>query len=374
MQPRDGVILYQQTEKDTATEIQDINIADPISAFYIEVECTNGATSNKGNFISDIVTKVEVVDGAETLQSLNFSELEILHLLKTGRVPTMFPSEWPGGGQRHGAYLLFGSRLWDPLYNFDPTKYKNPQIKVTFNKAAIRAAGGEGFADADNIKLTLIAKIMQGVPAAAQFLMAKEIDSFTSAGTGDKRIDLPVDYPYALLLFRMWLQGYDTNEIVSNLKITCDTDKYIPLDRKVQQLDAETAHLTYGEIKHDMFFGHGDSIRLLFNKEPFVTPYAQLPGTPRMFNLTAQWSSLLSEVEVYAHNGSLDTTDRKVTAWERGHALHACLPVFFGRPWVPEEYFNAPGYKKVEAVFTQGTASAVVQVVTVQPRPNRPLG
>ncbi len=374
MQPRDAVILYQVTEKDTAVEIQDINIVDPISAFYIEIQCTNGATSNKGNYISDIVTKVEVVDGAEVLHSLNFFELEALYFYKTGKMPVMFPSEWGGGDQRHGVYLLFGRYLWDPLYNFDPTKYRNPQVKITFNKAAIRAAGVAGFADADNIKLTLVAKIMEGVPAAAQFLMAKEIDSFTSLGSGDKRIDLPVDYPYAMLLIRAYQQLKDIDETISGLKITCDTDKYIPLDRKVQQLDAEALGLFgVGEIKHDIFTSHLLAVRGFFNKEAGVTPYYQSDTIPEIIGVQYCWSNEI-KLNVYTHAGAVDSADSKITLFEKGHALHATLPVFFGRPWVPEEYFNAPGYKKIEAVFTQGAASSAVQIVTVQPRPNRPLG
>jgi len=369
LKTRDAVLEYQRTCLDTETYTKDLDIVEPISAINFEVQCTNGATSNKGNFISDIVTKIEIVDGSDVLTSLNMSQLEALYFYKTGKMPCMFPSEWGGGVQRHNVNLLFGRYLWDPQFAFLATKFKNPQLKVTFNKAAIRAAAADGFASGNNILLTEVAKVFENGIAPTKFLMQKQIDSFTSAASGDKRIELPTDYTYRMLMMRLWLQGYDVNEIVSIAKLTCDTDKFIPFDRRVQQLDAEALALGHGELKHDMFFGSGDSIRLIFNKEPFVTPYAQLPGTPRMFNLTAQWSSLLSEVEVYAHDGTLDTTDRKVTAWERGHAPHATVPVFFGRPDVPEDWFNPAAYKKVELVLTQGTANAVCEIVLEQVRP-----
>jgi len=369
LKTRDAVLEYQRTCKDTETYTKDLDLVEPISALNLEVQCTNGATSNKGNFISDIVTKIEVVDGSDVLTSLNMSQLEALHFYKTGKMPCMFPSEWGGGAQRHNVNLFFGRYLWDPQYAFLATRFKNPQLKVTFNKAAIRTAAADGFATGDNILLTEVAKVFENGIAPTKFLMQKQVDSFTSAASGDKRVELPVDYTYRMLLMRLWLQGYDVNEIVSIAKLTCDTDKFIPFDRRVQQLDAEALALGHGELKHDMFFGHGDSIRLIFNKEPFCTPYAQLPGTPRMFNLTAQWSSVLSEVEVYAHDGSLDTADRRVTCWERGHAPHATVPVFFGRPDVPEDWFNPAAYKKVELVLTQGTAGAVCEIVLEQVRP-----
>lgn len=195
MKTRDAVLLYQEAQADTATKILDIDLADPISAFYIEVECTNGATSNKGNFISDIVTKIEVVDGSEVLHSLNMFQEEAICFYKTGKVPVLFPSEWGGGIQRHGVHLLFGHYLWDPTLCFVPTSYKNPQLKVTFNKAAIRAAGATGFADATNIKLTVVAKVIEEGASPMGFLMQKQIESFTSSTSGDKRIELPTDYP-----------------------------------------------------------------------------------------------------------------------------------------------------------------------------------
>ena len=369
MKVRDAVIEYQKTLDDAGTLIKDLDIVDPVSALYLEFEATNGSISNKGNFISDVITKIEVVDGSQVLYGVNMSQLEALYLYKLGKMPTMFPSEWPGGTQRHGCLLMFGRRLWDREYAQDFTRYRNPQLKITSNLDAVRTKSTTTAFVTATLKATIVAKVMEDVTKPGKYLRAKEIDSFVSAGSGDKRVELVYDYPYRLLLLRAYLLGYDINEVISNFKLTCDTDKFIPFDRKVQQLDAEVLPLGVGVLKHDMFFGHGDSIRLLFNKEPFCCVYAQAPGTPRMFNLTAQWSSQLSEVEVYAHDGTLDTTDRKVTAWEHGHALHATLPVSFGEMDRPDSWFDPKPFKKIEAVLTQGTASAACQVVLEQDVP-----
>ena len=368
MKTRDYVIEYQKTLDDSGTLIKDLDAVEPISALYLEFEAANGATSNKGNFLSDVITKIEITDGGDVEYSVNLSQLEALYFYKTHKLPVLFPSEWAAGTQRHGVYMLFGRYLWDPTYNLALARYTNPQLKITSNLSAIRTADGTGF-DTATLKATIVAKLMKEVPAAPTFLAAKETEPFTSAASGEKRVELNRDRIYRLLLLRFWLQGYDVNEIVSDVKLTADMDDYVVFNRKLQQLDAE-ALAEYGApgYKHDMLFGHGDSIRVLFNKEPFATPYAQAPGTPRMFNLTAQWSSLLSELEVYAHDGSLDTTDRKVTAWVRGHALHACVPVVFGILNEPNTWFDPRVYKKLELVLTQGTASAACSVVAEQVR------
>jgi len=370
MKTRDAVLDYQLTCKDTETYKKDLDLVEPISALEIEVQCTNGATSNIGNFISDIVTKIEVVDGSEVLHNLNMSQLEAMHFLKLGRMPAIFPSEWPSGVQRHNVLLMFGRHLWDREYAFNAKAFTNPQLKITFNKAAIRAANGTGFLSGDNILLTTVAKVFKDVPAPAQFLMAKQIENFTGASSGEKRVEFPLDYLYRLILCRFWREGYDIDELITDIKLTCDVDAFIPFNRKTKQLDAAALALFgIGEIKHDLFMGHGDSRRLIFNKEPFCTPYAQAPGTPRMFNLTAQWSSQLSEVEVYAHDGTLDTTDRKVTMWEHGHAPHATLPIIFGRPNMPEDWFDPKAYKKIELVLTQAIGTSVCEIAAEQVRP-----
>jgi len=373
LKTRDAVLEYQYTAKDTETKTKDLDLTEPISAIEIEVECTNGATSNLNNFISDIVTKVEVVDGSDVLASLNMSQLEALHFYKTGKMPCIFPSEWAGGIQRHNATLFFGRHLWDREYALDPKKFTNPQLKVTFNKAVIRAANGTGFASGDNIKLSLIAKVFADLPAPAQFLMQKQIESFTGAASGEKRVELPRDYIYRMLLTRFWLEGYDINELISDIKLTCDTDKFIPFNRKTQQLDAYALSLFgLGQIKHDILRGHtvaSPYVRLIFNKEPWVTLQMQAPGQPHFFVPYAQWSSRL-EFEFYNSAGAIDSTARKITAIEQGHAPHATLPITFGRLNEKDDWFDPKVWGKLELVLTQATiAGAVCEVVAEQVRP-----
>ena len=369
MRTRDAVLDYQATQKDTATYTKDLDLTDPVSALAIEVECTNGSTSNEDNFISDIVTKIEVVDGSDVQVSLTLTQLEALHFYKTGKNPTLFPSEWASGIQRHQALLLFGRYLWDPLYGMDFTRYKNPQLKITFNKAAIRAASGTGFATGDNIKLTVVAKIMEELGAKpVKFLMQKEIDSFTLGASGEKRVELPTDYPYRLALLRAWLQGSDIDECVTQLKLTCDTDKFIALNRYVKQLDAEAlAQFGFvGPFKHDIYRAHGATVRLLCNKEPAVS-ITEKAGVADIPCVNWEWSSQLY-LSLFTHAGANDSTARQLTMKEFGHALHATVPIIFGRMNEPDTWFNATKYKKVEAVLTQGAAGAF-SLVLEQERP-----
>lgn len=369
MKTRDAVIDYQSTEKDTATYKKDLDLVEPISAIDIEVESTNGATSNEDNFISDIVTKIEIVDGSEVLHYTNMAQLQALQYYKTGKFPCIFPSEWASGTQRETARILFGRELWDPEFGFDCRKFNNPKLQVTFNKAAIRAAGATGYAAGDNIKITAVAKVFEDGVSPSKFLQTKQVESFTSAASGEKRIDLPVDLPYRLLMLRAWIEGSDVDEVISNAKLTFDTDKFIQFDRKVKQLDAvafsEFGLFTY---KHDFFRGGSFTARVIPNKEPQVVGFVKTPGTPRVIVPWAQWSSNYNGELYDVATPSLDGTARQITGIVQGHAPHATVPILFGRRDVPSDWFDPTKYKKMELVLTQATVSAVCEVVVEQVR------
>jgi len=368
MKTRDAVLHYQRTTKDTESVTIDLDLVEPISALEIEIQCTNGATSNKGNYISDILTKVEVVDGSEVLEGLNMSQLEAMHFYKTGKMPCIFPSEWPGGVQRHNATLFFGRHLWDRDYAFNCKSFKNPQLKLTFNKAAIRAAGATGFASGDNILLTAVAKVFADLPAPSEFLMQKQIENFTSASSGEKRIELPTDYVYRMILARFWKQLSDIDEIITDIKLTCDTDAFIPFNRKTKQLDAFAFSLFgHGSIKHDVYVAHQIAFRLIFNKEPNMLALVDEDNLFDILGSTYSWSSE-GKFELATHAGVADSTDRKITMIEMGHAPHAILPILFGRLNEKGDWFDPTPYKKLELVLTQAVADAVCEIAGEQVR------
>jgi hypothetical protein len=366
MKTRDGVLLYQETEKDTETETIDLNIVDPVSAINLEIEATNGSTSNLGNFISDIVTKVELVDGSTVLESLNMSQLEGKHFYHTGKTPVLFPSEWPSGTQRHAATLFFGRHLWDDRYAFNPPSWSNPQLKVTFNKAAIRAAGAEGFAAGDNIKLTAVAKIMEGMAAPKEFLMQKQIESFTTASSGEKRIDLPRDYPYRMLMIRTGRGFNEPDFTISNVKLTCDTDKYIPLNRKMQQLDAEAFQM-FGthRLKHDIYRENAAEVLLFTYKEPDCRPYLTETAASHIMAIAYQWSGRL-KLRLYLASGGAENTKQQLTMVEEGHAIHGIVPIVFGKMDDPLTWFDPKPYSKFEMVVNQGAADFTTEIVAEQ--------
>lgn len=198
--------------------------------------------------------------------------------------------------------------------------------------------------------------------------MQKQIENFTSAASGEKRVSLPTDYPYRMILARFWVQLSDINEIVTDIKLTCDTDKFIPFNRKTQQLDAQALGMFgAGRIKHDIYTANEIANRIIFNKEPDCRPFLAEAALYDIIGITYQWSSEL-KLELSTHAGVADGTSRKITVSEAGHAPHATLPIPFGRMMNPEDWFNPKEFDKVELVLTQAVASAVCEIAAEQVR------
>ena len=368
MRTRDDVIEYQKTLDDVGTYTKDLKIRDIVSALEFEFRGTNGASGNLDNFISDVITKIEIVDGSEVLYSCNLMELEALHFYKRKSAPVLFPSEWVSTGiQRHSCLLMFGRDLWDPDFAMDFHNFTNPQLKVTSNIAAIRAAGTSGYTTS-TLKMSCVAKIMEDLPSPpSKYLMAKQQKAWTSGTAGDNPITLPRDLPYRLAILRAYVAGSDIAEAITNLKVNCDRGKFIPFDRYVKDLDAE-ALARFGEIriKHDIYRAHGATIRLLVNTEPHSIPINKASGAVIPL-INWEWSSQMY-LSLFLHDGTNYSTTQNWTLNEQGHALHATLPILFGDPDRPETWFDPTPYDLIE--FTpKEAAAAVCSILLEQPRP-----
>ena len=369
MRTRDAVLEYQRTLADAGTLTIDLDLVDPVSALELEFDATNGTTSNEDNFISDVITKVELVDGSTVLTSLSLAQLEALYFYKTGKSPTLFPSEWASGSQRHNVLLLFGRHLWDPTYAMDFTRYKNPQLKITSNLAAVRAVSATTAFATGTLRATAVAKVMEQTGSKpSKFLMQKEIESFTSAASGEKRIDMPVDFPYRMVMLRAYLEGYDPRELITDAKLTADTDAFIAFNRKVQQLDAvEFARTGWVELTHNIFRATGGVVRGLCQVE---TQFEFKPNVSTQFTVFVHTLNFSGNVTLETQTpAGASAGTRQYWGQEKGHALHGTCPFRFGLPDDPTTWFDPKTYKKLELILTQATVNGVCSVVAEQERP-----
>lgn len=368
LKTRDAVLSYQEIQSsDKSTKTIDLDIVDPVSALGFEFEATNGTTNNKANPLPFVVTKIEIVDGSDVLAGLSFPQMQALKFYKDGKQPQLRETEDASSVQVMGTSLLFGRRLWDKDYALDLTKFGNPQLKISWDLTNIRAVNAATAFATGTFKLSAWAKVMEGQPAPGKYLMQKEIESWTGATSGDKRHVLPVDHPYRMLMLRLYSRGSDVDECITKLRLTCDTDKFIPFERFTKQLDAEMAQL-FGNVLvwKKLSAGHGTTVWFEVNKEPQLNMQVPVLG----YNASYGWCWSGNAALLVANaSGSADTTERRIDALIEGHALHHTLPIPMGDLDKPDTWFDPSGYKKIELVATEAVAS-VNSIVAEQVRQN----
>jgi hypothetical protein len=258
------------------------------------------------------------------------------------------------------AYLLFGRYLYDPDFAIDFTRFNNPQLKITWNLAAIRAVSATTAWATGTFKISAAAKVMEGVAPPNKYLMDKTIDTWTGGTSGDRRKELPVDFPYRLIMLQNYKQQSDVWECISKIKLTCDIDKYVPLERYTKEWNEEMANL-FGRVvcwKH-AFASDGDTIWLPINQEPQVQ--IGQSGNAALHNHGIGLNYCYSgecNVFVYDSSGNVYTSDQILHLLIEGHCLHATTPIPFGDLARSESWFDPTAYKKVELVLTEAAAAA----------------
>lgn len=361
MRYREHEEYYQLTLDDVGTKIIDLHPAAPISAMRLTFIGTNGATSCKDNRINDVITKIEIVDGSDQLLSLSMKQAQALEFRRTGKMPFMRPGEKDSGGQEEGVLLLFGRKLWDNDLWLDLTKFKNPQLKITTNIAAVAAASATAFL-AGSLKVTIdLYLIEEGAAAAAGFMMAKDVFAYTSGASGDYHIDMPTDYPYVNMMIRAYTAGNDVDENIDALKLDCDSGKFIPIDKKVKDIyKREEEDLGPAILKYWIYRKNDDVVTHDLNHDPIIslvpTAYNRVVG------VGYSWSSRFS-LYLLDNAGAGVAAEEQLLLHVHGSCPHATINVPFGLREDPATYFNAPGYGDIDLVLHQAAASAVSVVL-----------
>lgn len=376
MRFRDDVLVYQETQStDKSSKTWDLKYPDPVSALIFEFEATNALVSNEDNFIADIVSKVEIVDGSNVLIGLSGHELEAQAFYHLGRAPWIHPSEWLSGAQMSNLPLFFGRKLWDKDYALDLKAYDNPQLKITWDLGAVTTVAASGSFLTGTFKISVIAKLMEDAPRPANFLSQKEVNAFTMVTSGDRDlIDIEKSYPIRMIMLRSYLEGYDFREAIDHIKLYCDGKKYIPIDRATAQLMWEAVS-KFGpfEFKHDILRASGGVIRWILGQDnsPTIRNYTSTQN--RIFQHTLEFSGNTT-LEIYTDAGAAVGSREYKIATEHGWAPHHTLPIVFGDMDKPETWFPAKEFSEIKLLLSCPSAGGIASVCSVALEQERPNG
>lgn len=229
MKYRVAKILAQESLRAAGTKTIDLNVAEPISRIDLRYQVTKSKQAMDGPPAKDI-TKIELVDGSDVLHTLSGYENQALCIYDR-RVPTMNEGAVINANPLISIYGIdFGRFLWDPMFAFLPGKFKNPQLKITYNTLLSDTGGTLPL-------LEVIGHIFdEKAVSPAGFLMSKEIYSATSPkSTAHAYVDLPTDYPIRQMLLRGYEDAYEPWQAILEARLDEDNLKRVPFDWDIEQ-------------------------------------------------------------------------------------------------------------------------------------------
>lgn len=359
MNYRLSTLFARKSYANDVTEVIDINVSDPISQLIIELSTLNVGDDATAHAIA-CLKKVEVVDGSDVLFSLSGYEAEAVDIYHNKRMRSNWNPYLSTLGVQRFVGINFGRKLWDPLLAFDPTKFTNPQLKITLD---IDAGGN---APSANYLQVWAALFDEKIISPVGFLMHKEVKDYPMGVSTHEYTDLPTDFPYRKLLIRQMTYGTEPCGHIDNVKLSEDQDKRIIFDHGPVDLFRTIAADNPQLIEQIMFVAHN------------TATYVYTTVSERATATFADWATSVA-ANTYASYGSaggrmsvIDSVGTKnAIAIVAGWIPHGVYEIPFGDQDDPEDWFDASALRalKLDVRATSGALTTdSVQVFLQQLR------
>jgi len=204
------------------TKTIDINTPEPISRIAIRYKTTKSKNAMDAGPPGNI-EKIELVDGSTVLHSLTGYENQALAYYSR-RVPTMDHGQHLYDNSEEDLYGIdFGRKLWDPTLAFLPGQFRNPQLKITYN----RDVADTGVSESEMEVFAYLFDEKQVSPIG--FLSAIEHYSYTVGGDESyENIQLPIDYVIRQMLVRAHRDAYEPWNVVDEARLDENNLKRVP--------------------------------------------------------------------------------------------------------------------------------------------------
>ncbi len=317
MKYRVAKILAEEALAAAGTKTINLNVSEPISRIDIRYQVTKGLADMAAHPAKDI-TKIELVDGSDVLHSLSGYESQALCIYDR-KAPTMNHGQAIHNNSQRSIFGIdFGRFLWDPMLAFLPAKYRNPQLKITYD-TLLSDTG------ATTPLLEVIAHIFDEKKISpAGFLMSKEHYSATSPASATyKYVDLPTDYPIRQMLLRGFEDAYEPWQAILEARIDEENEKRVPFDWDIEQY-------------HQVMKGVWQPV------EELLVGQAAMTGTVYYVTPTDYWCSILAlanaAAAVYPYAGNFrggrgtmyGSGGIQFSAQARGYLPNHCIQFPFG--------------------------------------------
>lgn len=330
----------------TGTEVIDINVLDPLSVIELIWRTTVATAALMTAPHVACISKIELVDGSDVLFSLSGEEAQALAFYSTGRMPLNSISVKATEYMKSVIPIYFGRKLFDSELAFDAKRFKNPQLKITWDEDAANAS-----VEANQLTVRGWAFDKKSISPSG-FLMSKEIKSYTPVASTYEYTDLPTDYPYRMLLLRSKSTTIEPNAALAQVKLSEDHDKCIPFD------------LTGDEILQKIVIPMGMIEERILGADAATATDLYVAPTAEVFAIAEVDADVIAAGDDYSQ---ATITNNKV-AWSlavnclyyaflvKGYAPHSCLAIPLGDQTDILDWYDVSGLGSLRLTNQGATA------------------
>lgn len=338
------------------TEIVDLDFHDVVSRLDIFYRYTASKHGMDSYNYADI-EKIEVVDGADVLFSMTGGEAQALNIYNR-KVPTMSHGQhWEANSEFMTFGIDFGRELWDREFAFDPSKFTNPQLKVTVNHKTSDTGITTSY-------LTVKAHMFDERRVAPRgFLMAKEHYSYSIGADGSyEYVELPQDYVIRKMLVKAYASGYEPWYQIEDVRLDINNEAKIPFDINVEEYTRSRKGVD--PMVQEAF----DIEATTSNRVYYITPtdyYANVFGLPSNANDLYQ-----STIPRGGKMTMIAGAPTQIRGFAMGYLPNHCVHFPFGVENDPTDWFNPTTVDKARLRLEAGTgATGTGAIVLEQLRP-----
>lgn len=343
MNYRVAVLHEKETITADKTFYIDIGGAGPISVIQIQAKGTNGSgtpTAHPAKFL----TSIQLVDGSEVVMDLTGIQAQALDYYHTRKTPFNLLSWYDNQVCAAIFNLHFGRFLYDPEMALDPKRFKNLQLKITYDEN-----GGGSACDAG--QLEVLAHVFNDkMINPLGYFKAWQVYDYTLVQSGYETFDLPVDNPIRKIMISSLAAGYEPYVQYNKVRIQADNGADTFVDDSVSDLLKNLA-LEYGPLVE----GH-EGIGTTSPVTHFCTPtyLESIVATNR-----AGTPAAISVDKGYGGSFAVDqeTGGSQWYGIVMGYAPHGAMILNTGRDDVIEDWMDTRAIKKLEARIQAGSGA-----------------
>lgn len=343
MKTRHSIISDSFSIATSGIETIDLVGIKPISKITILPKITNPNAWTAQGHPDEIINKIEIVDGSDVIFSMKGSAAKALAYYSSKLVPVSSLNYMALEWAMVPIEIYFGRYLWDKQFGLDPTKFHNPQLKITHDIDAAMSGAATGY-------VTVAADIFDDdSPEFSHYLMSKEHYNLTLVASAVTYIDLPEDFPMRMMMSHCFSDTQAPEYQVTQLKLTEANDNKIIFDEPMEEL--QQYFQSQFPPWHEKVSGRAAASVLNF----WITPAFE----QTIIVMDTDDSNKVINMDAASGGQKRLIEGEGVSTWEaiaRGWAPHGSLPMDFRGADVEADYWSisAAGGARLKVTAASG--------------------